>query len=78
MYVKGIEKWQKRPPQDWQKWAKFSSHVIEDYERQLTEMVVTAMGQKGCNTAMHATEDLAEVDLLTDSVTKYTEIATQA
>ena len=33
---KVIEKWQKRPPQDWQKWAELSSHMVKDYERQLT------------------------------------------
>ena len=44
MYAKGIEKWQKWPPQDQQKWAELSDHMIEDYERQRTEMGGTTMG----------------------------------
>ena len=55
MYAKGIEKWQKGPTQDRQNWAEFSSHMIEDYERQLTETGGTTMGKEGYGTAMNAT-----------------------
>ena len=37
VYVKGIEKWQKRPPQDCKKWAEFLARMVEDYKRHLTE-----------------------------------------
>ena len=36
------------------------------------------MEKKGYGTAMHAEEDLTDVDLLTGTVTKYAERATQA
>ena len=36
------------------------------------------MGQEGYGAAMHAVEDLADEDLLTESVTKYAERATLA
>ena len=55
MYAKGIEKWQKWPPQDRRKWAKFYAHMVEEYERQLTETGSTTMGQEVYVTAMHAT-----------------------
>ena len=35
IYSKGIEKWQKIPLQDRRKWAEFSAHMVEDYEKQL-------------------------------------------
>ena len=31
MHAKGIEKWQKRPPQDSSKWSELFSHMVEDY-----------------------------------------------
>ena len=31
MHAKGIEKWQKRPPQDSSKWSELLSHMVEDY-----------------------------------------------
>ena len=30
IYAKGIEKWEKRPPQDRRKWAKLSAHLVKD------------------------------------------------
>ena len=36
------------------------------------------MGQEGCGTALHAVEDLTDIYFLTEVVTKYVEIATQA
>ena len=43
MYAKGVEKWQNTPTQDRRKWAKFSSHIIENYKGQLTYMGGTTM-----------------------------------
>ena len=77
MYAKGIDKWQKRPTQDRKKWDELSYHMIEDYERQPTDMGGTTMGQEGYSIAMNATEDLADEDSLTEAVTKYAERATQ-
>ena len=45
MYAKGIEKRQKRPPQDRQKWAEFSAHMVEDSERQKIETGGTTIGK---------------------------------
>ena len=47
MYEKGIEKWHKRPAQDRHKWAELSSHMNEDYERQLAETRGITMVQEG-------------------------------
>ena len=47
MYAKGIEKWQKRPSQDWRKWTELSVHMEQDYGRQLIETGGTTMGQEG-------------------------------
>ena len=77
IYAKGIEKWQKRHTQDSRKWSEFLAHLVEDYERQLTETGVTIMGQEGYGTAMHAVEKLTDGDFLTEAVTKYAERATQ-
>ena len=71
MYAKGIEKWQKIPPQDRRKWAKFSAHMVEDYEWQLTETGGTTIGKEGYGTAMHVAEYLTDGDSLTEAVTKY-------
>ena len=52
--------------------------MVKDYERQLTKMGGTTMGQEGYGTAMHATEDLSDGELMTEAVTKYAERDTQA
>ena len=78
MYAKGIEKCQKRTPQDRIKWAELLDHMVKDYEQQLTETGLTTLGQKGYGAAIHAAEDLTDGESLTKAVTKYTRIATQA
>ena len=78
MYDKGINKWQKRPPQDRRKWAELSAHMVEDYKRRLTKTGGTTMGREGYGTAMHAAEKLTDGDSMTEAVTKYVERATQA
>ena len=77
VYAKGIEKWQKRPPQDRQKWNKFLVHMVEYYARQLTKTGGTTVGKEGYGTAMHAAEELTNGDSLTGAVTKYVKRATQ-
>ena len=62
MYAKGIEKWKKMPSQDRIKWAKFSTHMVEDYNKQLTKTGVTTISQEGYGTSMHAAEDLTDGD----------------
>ena len=78
MYSKGIEKWQKRPPQDRRKWAEFSDHMIKDYYQQLNKTGGTTMGQEGYGTAMHGAGYLTDRDSLTEGVKKYAERSTQA
>ena len=62
MYAKGIEKWKKMPSQDRIKWAKFSTHMVEDYNKQLTKTGGTTISQEGYGTSMHAAEDLTDGD----------------
>ena len=78
MYVKGIKKWQKRPPQDRRKWAEVLAHMVKDYKQQLTVTGVNTMGQEGYGTAMNAAEDLTNGYLTTEEETKYAERATKA
>ena len=78
MYAKVIDKWQKSPPQDMIKWAKFSANMVKYYERQLTKTGRTKIGDKGYGISMHTTEDLTDGDSLTEAVSKYAERATQA
>ena len=65
IYSKGIERWQKRPPQDCQQWDELSVHIVKYYKRQLTKMGGATMGQEGYGTAMHAAEYLSDEYSLT-------------
>ena len=78
MYAKGIEKWQKWPPQDWKKWDEISSRMVEEYEIQPADTGGTNVVHEVYGTAMNTTEDITDGHLLTEAVTKYAARATQS
>ena len=47
MYTKGIEKWQKRPPQNRRKWAELLAHMVEEYGGHITKKGSNTMGLEG-------------------------------
>ena len=76
LYTKSIEKWQSNTKEDKNIWANLCQHSIAEYEKLLSQVRVTTLGQEGYGTTFNSTEATMDKSYIIKLIVRYVESAT--